>query len=47
VEIKSECFDPTTAANSCMCNKFDEFLKEEGIARQISALYTPQQNGIA
>ena len=30
-----------------MSNKFDDFLKKEGIARQISAPYTPQQNGVA
>ncbi len=30
-----------------MSNKFDEFLKKEGIARQTSAPYTPQQNGVA
>jgi transposase InsO family protein len=30
-----------------MSKKFDELLKNEGIARQTSAPYTPQQNGVA
>ena len=30
-----------------MSNKFKEFLKKEGIARQTSTPYTPQQNGVA
>ena len=30
-----------------MSNQFREFLKKEGIARQTSTPYTPQQNGVA
>ena len=30
-----------------MSNKFDDFLKKEGIARQTSTPYTPQENGVA
>jgi transposase InsO family protein len=30
-----------------LSNKFDEFLKNEGVTRQTSTPYTPQQNGVA
>ena len=30
-----------------MSNEFDDFLKKEHVARQTSAPYTPQQNGVA
>lgn len=37
----------TDRGGECLSNNFDEFCEENGIYRELTTPYTPEQNGVA